>query len=374
MRLLTVGATGQVSGAERVLLRSMRAARDRGWQVACVCPAGPLADRARDAGVRVVEVPELGLAAGTRAVALPRTVARWTLAARRVRRSARGADVVLVNSLLALPAVRLARPAAPVAWLAHDVVTRPDRLRLYAACRDVLDRLIGVSDAVVDQLATLGPGPRASVVHNGVTWPVDPAPRRDADPSVVGLNAVLTGWKGQHVMLDAARLLPDGVRVELMGGELAGDEAYAAGVRARAAAPGLRDRVEVIGHLDDPLGRMRSWDVAVSASTEPEAGPLSVLEAMSIGVPVVASDHGGAPEVLHGTGLLVPPGDGAALAAAITRLLEDRDLRRRLGAAGRERVSTAHRAEDQQQRLLDVVADVARVGRRPGRTQLARES
>jgi glycosyltransferase involved in cell wall biosynthesis len=74
-------------------------------------------------------------------------------------------------------------------------------------------------------------------------------------------------------------------------------------------------------------------------SSRSEGAPLSVLEAMAAGLPVVASDVGGVAElVVDGeTGLLVPPGDPDRLAAALARVLDDRALRERLGAAGRAR-------------------------------------
>ncbi len=173
-RLLAVTSTGQVSGAERVLVRVLRSAADDGWDVACAHPAGELGRTLAESGIETVTLPELGLAAGPRPVALVRTLARWVVAARRVRRAARAADVVLVNSLPALPVLRLARVRPPVVWLAHDVVVRPDRLRLYRWCRPALRRVVGVSEAVAERLR--GPGPRVDVVHNGVAWPVDPAP------------------------------------------------------------------------------------------------------------------------------------------------------------------------------------------------------
>ena len=358
-RLLAVTSTGQVSGAERVLVRVLEAARQQGWEVVCASPTGDLSRTLTDAGIGTLALPELGLAPGPRPVALARTLGRWAHAARRVRRAARSADVVLVNALPALPVMRLARARPPVVWLAHDVVVRPDRLRLYAVCRPSLRRVVGVSDAVAQRLRH--PGTQVDVVHNGVAWPVVP---RSADPSqdrppVVGINALLTPWKGHEVLLDAAALLPDDTEVELMGGVLLKDADHAAGVRARAEDPAFRGRVRVLGHVADPLEQMRGWTVAVSASVEPEACPLNVLEAMSIGVPVVASDHGGAPEVLDGAGLLVPPGDPEALAAAVTRLLADPDLRSRCAERGRERVASAHRLDHQTDVLLSLLADTA---------------
>ena len=377
--LVAVTSTGQVSGAERVLLRTLTAAVDAGWDVTCVCPAGPLAEQLRATGARHTVIPELNLADGPKPVAALTTIVRWLRAARTLRGAARTADVVLANALLSLPALRLARlhrPASrrvPALWLAHDVVVAPSRLRLYRWCSAALTTVVGVSEAVAVQLRTAdGTGPVIEVVHNGVAFPVEPAhERRDGavditaeHPAVVGLNGLLTPWKGQQVLLDAVPLIEEPVRIEILGGTLPKDASYAAGLQRQVDRLGIADRVRILGHHPDPLARMRTWTVAVSASTDPEACPLAVLEAMSIGLPVVATDHGGSPEVLAGAGLLVPAGDETALAAAISRMV--RSTSRREGSADRGlgRIATAHRLDRQTQRLLDVLASSAREGTR----------
>lgn len=354
-RLLAVTSTGQVSGAERVLAHVLVAASRAGWQVACAAPRGTLAEELATAGVRHLPLPELGLAVGSRPVAYARTVSRWLRAARVVRRASRDTDLVLVNALTALPVVRLARPGPPVAWLAHDVLVRPDRLRMFRLCRAALARVIAVSAAVASRLEASGV--RVDVVHNGVPWPVEPAGPTSGSP-VVGISALLTPWKGHHVLLDAVPMLSGEVSVEIMGGHLVTDEDFAASIRARCTEPLLREKVRLLGHVADPVARMRTWTVAVSASVQPEACPLTVLEAMSIGVPVVATDHGGAPEVLAGTGLLVTPNDAEALAQAINTLLGDPGLRARCATSARERVEAGHRLDRQTEALLGVLTEL----------------
>jgi glycosyltransferase involved in cell wall biosynthesis len=174
---------------------------------------------------------------------------------------------------------------------------------------------------------------------------------------------VLTPLKGQHVLLDAVgRLARTDVVVELMGGTLPSDASYEAELRRRAARPDLLGRVKFLGHVADPLARMRGWTVAVSASVEPESGPLSALEAMSIGVPVVATGHGGVVEVLHDAGLLVAPDDAAALAGALQRLLHDDALRRRCRDAGpRLVVGQQLTVADHQRRVLEQLDRVLRL-------------
>lgn len=375
-RLVAVTSTGQVSGAERVLLRTLAAAVDAGWSVTCLCPDGPLAEQLRETGARHVVIPELNLASGSKPRAALTTLARWVRASRALRVAVRSADVVLANALLSLPAVRLARlPLAgrrrvPAIWLAHDVVVAPSRLRLYRWSSVALSGVVGVSEAVVARLRRDdGGGPTLQVVHNGVTFPVEPAVERVSGPTgdgaVVGLNGLLTPWKGQQVLLDAVPLLDDTVRVEILGGTLPKDAEYAAGLRRRADALGLGERVTILGHHPDPLARMRTWTLAVSASTDPEACPLAVLEAMSIGLPVVATDHGGAPEVLDGAGLLVPPGDAPALARAIEGMVRDTTLRSTSAERGLARIDSAHRLDVQTARLLDVLDQSSREGARP---------
>jgi glycosyltransferase involved in cell wall biosynthesis len=156
---------------------------------------------------------------------------------------------------------------------------------------------------------------------------------------VVGCTALLTSWKGQDVLLEAVARLP-GVELELVGGSFPKDAEYVERLRARAAEPDLAGRVRLLGHVDDVLARVRTWRVGVSASVDPEAGPLSILEYMSAGVPTVATAHGGSLELVGDAGLLVPPGDAAALADAIARLVEDADLWRRCAAAGPEAIET----------------------------------
>lgn len=102
----------------------------------------------------------------------------------------------------------------------------------------------------------------------------------------------------------------------------------------------LESAVELLGERDEVPQLLGSADVFV-LSSHSEGLPISILEAMAAGLPVVASNVGGVPEVVvdGDTGLLVPPGDPQSLAAAIERLLEDPVLCRRLGEAGRIRVA-----------------------------------
>jgi glycosyltransferase involved in cell wall biosynthesis len=117
---------------------------------------------------------------------------------------------------------------------------------------------------------------------------------------------------------------------------IAGDGPLAATLRARARALGIEQRVAFLGARHDVAELVLAADVLALASRR-EGLPMVVLEAMRAARPVVATDVGGTGEAVeHETsGLLVPPGDRGALAAALGRVLGDPVLAERLGAAGR---------------------------------------
>lgn len=361
-RLLAVSHTGLQSGAERVLSRLLARAEHEGWAVTCCLPAGPFAETLRGQGVTTVPIPNLKLPVGPRPLAGLLLLLRTLRAALVLRRAARDVDVVVVNGLLGLPSVRLARVRPPVLWLVHDIVHKDSWVRLLQVVRGAVAQAIAVSEAAAAPLRALRIPVR--VVRNGTAWPVAAAPPA-RDPLVVGCLGLLTPWKGQDVLLEAVAGMP-GLVVELAGGSFPKDAPYVERLRARAARPDLAGRAHLLGPLDDVHARLRSWAVAVCPSVDPEPASLAVLEAMSVGVPVIASDHGGPAEYIGGSGILVPPGDVEALRAALRLLLTDPGRRARCGQEGRRLVETSFQVEDRIGELLHVVAAALGPGPRTG--------
>jgi glycosyltransferase involved in cell wall biosynthesis len=358
VKLLAVSHTGLHSGAEAVLLRTAVAARDTGWEVVVATPAGEFDARATRATFAVVRLPELKMQGGSRAAAAAGLAFRAMAAARVLRAAAADADLVLANGLLALPSIRFSRTRAPVAWLVHDVLHQRKQLLTLRLGGSAVALAIAVSEATAEPLR------RAHVptvvVRNGTAWPPPHPPMSPEQPPVVGSAALLVAWKGQDVLLEAmARIDRPDVVLELAGGFFPGDEAYVAALRQRAEEPGLRGRVRFLGHVDDVLERVRHWTVAVSASVEPEAAPLAVLEAMSVGVPVVGTAHGGTMEVLGDAGLLVTPGDPGELAAAIGRLLDDPGFRARCSAAGTAAIAAGLTLDRWATEIIETMESVA---------------
>jgi glycosyltransferase involved in cell wall biosynthesis len=144
----------------------------------------------------------------------------------------------------------------------------------------------------------------------------------------------ISSWKGQDVLLRAIAGVPDVVAV-VAGDAWPGQERHEAALRDLAAELGIGARVQFVGFVADPRPLYAAADVVVVPSTRPDPLPNAALEAAAAGCCVVASRHGGLPEIVRDgeTGLLVAPGDPAALAAALGRLAADRALGPRLGTA-----------------------------------------
>ncbi|MGE4219817.1 MAG: glycosyltransferase [Alphaproteobacteria bacterium] len=232
---------------------------------------------------------------------------------------------------------------------------------------DAADWTAVCSESGRARLASIAPGARLHRLYHGLDldrFPpfADARPDRRGDRAddPVGLLAVgrAVPKKGYPDLLAALALLPPDLHWRL---SVIGDGSDLAGLRAQAQALGLAGRVEWRGAQPQPavLAALRAADLFVLASREGPQGdrdglPNVLMEAQSQGLAVAATAFAAIPELVRDgeTGLLVPPGDPAALAAALDRLIRDPALRSRLGAAGAARV----RAEFDATAGLDALA------------------
>jgi glycosyltransferase involved in cell wall biosynthesis len=183
----------------------------------------------------------------------------------------------------------------------------------------------------------------------------------------------LDPWKGHRDFLGAAARIAardPAVRFVIAGGTPLGrGDVYRRELRDAVADLGLGDRVFFTGHLDDVAPVLGALRLLVHPSRSPEPFGRSVIEAMSFGVPVVASRAGGVVEIVDegSNGLLFEPGNVEELAAAVTRLLGDPGTAARMARAARETVVTRFSASGHARRMEDVFLEAigeAR-GRRP---------
>ena len=178
---------------------------------------------------------------------------------------------------------------------------------------------------------------------------------------VVFLPGRLARWKGHLAFVSALGLLKRGGRLPadmraVIAGDTQGRSAYSLEVKAAIGVNALSGTAILAPHISDMAAAYLASNIVVSASTEPEAFGRVPPEASAMGRPVIATDHGGAREtVIAGeTGLLVPPGDVAALAHALADLLTRRpDRLAAMGAKGRDHVRAHY---DVQRMCADILA------------------
>ena len=170
--------------------------------------------------------------------------------------------------------------------------------------------------------------------------------------TIILLPGRLTRWKGQAVLIDAlARLKREGrlghVRA-VLAGDAQGRNAYETELQLQATSQGLDNVVVIAGHVSDMAAAYLAADIVVSASTDPEAFGRVAAEAGAMERPVIATDHGGAREVIVGgtSGLLIPPGDTSALADALSTLLAaGAEQRETMGKAARAHIAARYTVE-----------------------------
>src|SRR3989442_1294720 len=204
------------------------------------------------------------------------------------------------------------------------------------------DQVVAISSATAREITNVVPV-SVRVIPYTVGFPetaAGPSLPRAGDSFLILFVGSLVERKGVRYLIDALPLLPAQRHAKLV---IIGDGAERSRLEAQVRERGLQHRVEVRGRVAEQELR-RAYAAAsvlvlpaiVDARGDTEGLGVVLLEAMSYGVPVIGSDLGGITDIVVDgqTGLLVPPQDSAALAAALERLATDRDLARRLGEAG----------------------------------------
>jgi glycosyltransferase involved in cell wall biosynthesis len=344
--------SGAFGGTERALLQLLGGLDRQRWRAvlfhADLPGATQLADEARALGVPTYPVhqPDRASRGVASIVPIARALRReravvfhahqiWSLSC---RYGIVAAAVAGVRARVATAQLFVEMPPLLGIDLQHAVLTRCLH-RHIAVSRFVAARMRDRFRVRAEKIVVI---PNAATVAPRAAQPV---PRSElagntTEPIVLTI-ARLDAQKGIAHLLDAAAAVPHASFA------IAGDGPDRAALEARAATLGIGDRVRFLGHRRDVPALLASADLFVLPSLY-EGLPLAVLEAMTAGVPVVATAIGGTDEVVRDgeTGTLVPPADPAALAAAINRTLADRDRAARLAAAARSTVAAVARLYD----------------------------
>ena len=384
LRALHVISNLEVGGAQEVVRSLLPALRRAGANAAvATLRDGPLREPLEEAGIPVTVIPgrSRSLAGDPRALTELRRLYRDL--AHVV--DEHGSEVVQTHLMRSLDFLALAlrrRPSRPsVIWTFHNArldlradqlpgrrwLLRPKRAgyrSLYRRASRVAGALIAVSDDVARTIDTeLRPAAgRLVTIPNGVeveryAIAPDRAARRQigvpAGAPMFICVAKMLEQKGHRYLVDALAATDDDrepMHVALLGDGPLRDE-----IEGRADAAGVADRLHFLGTRSDVPRLLRVADAFILPSLW-EGLPMALLEAMAAGLPVIATSVSGTRQVVEDgrTGILVSPGDSAALASAMGRLAGDPRLRARLGGAGRDHVRAEFSVDRQAERYLDL--------------------
>lgn len=334
--------------------------RARGNRMTLVCaaePAAPVAEALRSANVAWTTLRKWDT--GERVGAW-----RFCVPALRILKQVRP-DVAVVHYGNELPSVvvatlsRMPGIRTPAwCWQQDQQICAPSRMTRHMSrirlVSLVFDRLVAVYEGGRESMEARGvPRDKIELVYNGVAEYAGPQPpvplRRElklADSTVVVMAVgSLIPRKRMDVLLRAVALLDsrDRSRARVL---LVGDGPERQNLEDLAVQLGVAESVMFLGARDDVREMLGESDVFALPSAG-EACSFAVLEAMAAGCPVVMTDTGAAREqVEHGTsGFVVPPGDAKRLAAGLTELVRDRELRRSFGRHARQRWAARHRLD-----------------------------
>jgi glycosyltransferase involved in cell wall biosynthesis len=359
-----------MSGGERSLLELLDALPGE-VEPLVGCPPGPLADTVASRGIEWHELRGTDGSLKLHPLHTPRTVLELARATRSVRALCRRdrIDVVHANSIRAsLIASGASAIGAPPA-IAHVRDCLPDGAITGVVARVIRSRAARIVANSAYTLDRFGAGRKGVVVHNSVDQDRfsgnGSATAGAGGRFTLGVVAQLTPWKGQDDAVRALALVRERhpeTRLVLAGSakfvsaQTRFDNiAFVRRLEALIAELGLEGAVEFAGECEDVVSVYRDLDAVLVPSWEEPFGR-AVIEAMAMGVPVIATDVGGPAEIIadRRTGLLAPPRSPARWAAAVGELIEKPELREALADAGRSEVARRFRPEHHAEAMLGV--------------------
>lgn len=365
MVILALHSSADLYGSSRIFLETLRIFQKFNFNTIVILPhSGPLAEILEKEGF-LVYVQNLGILRRkyVNPIGLLNRLSKNLKAYRFLTEIHQKYQFELVysNTLAVIVGAYWAkRRKIPHIWHIHEILLGPKPL--VKMLTSLLDQStpspIVVSNAVADHWQPLLKKSQISVIHNGLSY-LDfqveyPEARVELGLSpeqvAIGMIGRINPGKGQLFFLELADRLSKNfpsTHFFLVGDPFPGYEPILEEVRKEIGAKSLESKVSYLGFREDIPKIMAGLDIFVLPSILPDSFPTVILEAMAAGKAVVATRSGGASEMISEgeTGYLIPMGDVEKGIEVLEKLIQDAELRQRLGEAGRKRVLSQYSLE-----------------------------
>lgn len=374
-KILILNSSSDLYGANRVLLMSVKALKQKGNEVTVVLSSqGVLFDELQKEGCLVKIIPLAILRRKYFSISgiLNRISAfRKGWFELKLLYTQQHFDLIYSNTLSVFMGALLAKKyKVDHLWHIHEILIHPNWLvNVYAKyLMPYGGHFIAVSHAVKDYWQKRCPSAQMIVLHNGFvfqdvakhTLNIRQKLSLQKDTLLIGMVGRVHPGKGQSYFLDIAKhLCEKGYRLHflMVGDVFPGNEHLNKALESQIESLDLVQHVSNLGYRTDVLSIMKELDIFILPSTEPDSFPTTILEAMFMGRPVIATDQGGAKELVDDgvTGFLIPLNLANEAADKIEILLEDQLLREEMGEKGRKKVLNVFTFEKYAEQLNQII-------------------
>jgi len=359
MNILILHTASDMYGASKILLNVIQILKKDDYSVTVVLSEnGPLVNEIQKLGVEV-KIIRLGI--------LRRKYFNLTGLLNRINVSFKAwkllknligekkPDIIYSNTTGVIIGAFLARTnSIKHIWHVHEIITKPaifTRIIGYLL-NNYSNTVIVVSEAVKKHWENTVETHKISRVYNGID--IAPFANKSSfiraelgipeDAVLIGMIGRVNHWKGQDYFLEIAKILHTEfplLHFLLAGDALPGNENLVDKLNERIQSSEFSKNIFNIGYREDIVNILNGLDIFISPSTQPDPFPTVILEAMSAAKPVVATNHGGAPEMIKDgeSGLIIPIRNATLAAKKISLLVENQSLRTKMGNKAMERVT-----------------------------------
>lgn len=374
MNLLILHGSSDLYGASKILLVTVQFLLKKGYRPLVVLGhPGPLADKLLEAGAEVTYI-RLGILRRKykNPIGILNRLYVLMKAYQSLKRLIRDRQITTVysNTTAVLAGAFAARSmGVKHIWHIHEIIESPKWLSflLGKLVNSYSHHVLVVSTAVQQSWGRYVSADKLQLVHNGIDYApyLQPSGKLrtelgvSEDTVVVGMVGRVHYWKGQNYFLQIASLLhrqfPQ-LHFVMIGDAFPGYEYLYDQLSAIIARENLQEKVTDLGYRTDVAELLQGFDILVLPSILPDPFPTVILEAMASGKPVVATQQGGALEMVENgyTGIWIPVNEAAQAAAAMEQLVFSQPLRKRMGDKGREKVLAEYSLEAFENKMIKV--------------------